>query len=265
MSAPATASAPPSSRMLLKKLAIPCALLLVWVFFIFKLDGDALTGKENARLLFTGARNLSQLLIEYSIIATLSLGMFMVILSSHIDLSVGSGVGLTGGIAAVLVSQKGWPAPAALGTALLCALALWFIIGTLVVRQKMPSFIITLGGLLIFKGLFWLVIDNATIPVSQGGRDNLYSLLTTWYLPKSTGLALGLAVSAAIAFLQWRGRSERLRFQLPAGSAGALTGRTAAGVLAVMTVVLVCNEFRGVPLSLLIMAAAAAAVWFLTE
>lgn len=264
MSPPITSSVTLLSRIPVKTLALPCALVLVWLFFIFKLDGATLTGGNGGRLLFIGARNLSQLLIEYSIIATLSLGMFMVILCSHIDLSVGSGVGLTGGLAAVLVTQKDWPAPAALGAALLCALVLWFVIGNLVVRQKMPSFIITLGGLLIFKGLFWLVIDNGTVPVSPGGKDNLYSILTTGSLSKTVGLTVGAAVVLVMALLQWRSRQERIRWQLPPGSLAALAGRVAVGAAAVMAVVLVCNQFRGVPYSLLIMSAMAAVVYFLT-
>lgn len=253
-----------SRRDLLQKLAMPCALLLVWLFFVLKIDGDALSGKEQARFLFLSARNLSHLFVEFSIIATLSLGMFLVILTSHIDLSVGSGVGLTGGIAAVLVTTKGWPAPAGLAAALLCALVLWFGIGLLVVRQKMPSFIITLGGLLIFKGLFWLVIDNGTVPVSPDGRDNLYSLLTTWYLPKSGGLVLGAVVAGGIAFLQWRNRRERLRYDLSVPGAGAQSVKTATGALSVMAVVLVCNAHLGVSLPLLIMATVAAVIYFLT-
>lgn len=263
MSSPVTPS-PLLSRIPFKALALPCALLLVWLFFIFKLDGATLVGGQDGRLMFIGARNLSQLLIEYSIIATLSLGMFMVILCSHIDLSVGSGVGLTGGLAAVLITQKGWPAPAALGAGLLCALGLWLVIGNLVVRQKMPSFIITLGGLLIFKGLFWLVIDNGTVAVSPGGKDNLYSILTTGSLTKTEGLIGGALICAVIAFLQWRGRQERIRWQLPPGGMAAFAGRVAVFAVAVMAVVLICNQFRGVPYSLLIMSAMAAMVYFLT-
>jgi hypothetical protein len=48
------------------------------------------------------------------------------------------------------------------------ALVLWTLMGALIVGQRIPSFIITLGGLLIFKGLFWLVIQNATVPVARG-------------------------------------------------------------------------------------------------
>lgn len=111
---------------------------------------------------FLGARNLSLLMTELAITATLALGMLLVILPGHIDLSVGSGVGLLGGIASVLIFEHRWPAPAAMAAALLIGLVIWFGMGNLVVRQRMPAFIITLGGLLIFKGLFWLVIHNST-------------------------------------------------------------------------------------------------------
>ena len=151
----------------IRNLAMPLALIAIAAFF-------AVT--EPA---FNGSRNLTQLLIEFSVVATLALGMFMIILTGNIDLSVGSGVGLIGGIAAVLVFQHEWSAPLAMLAGLLAAVLLWALMGSLIVKQRIPSFIITLGGLLIFKGLFWLVIQNSTIPVSRGDEDNLYSLLTT--------------------------------------------------------------------------------------
>src|SRR5436189_147192 len=145
-----------------RNLAMPMALVAIAVFF---------AAKEPA---FLGARNLTQLLIEFSIVATLALGMFMIILTGNIDLSVGSGVGLVGGVSAVLVFQHNWSAPLAMLAGLVVALLLWTLMGTLIVKQRIPSFIITLGGLLIFKGLFWLVIQNSTIPVTRGD-DNLFS------------------------------------------------------------------------------------------
>ena len=160
----------------IRNLAMPLALIAIAAFFAVK---------EPA---FIGSRNLTQLLIEFSIVATLALGMFMIILTGNIDLSVGSGVGLIGGIAAVLVFQHEWSAPMAMLAGLVVAMLLWTLMGALIVKQRIPSFIITLGGLLIFKGLFWLVIQNSTIPVSRGDEDNLYSLLTTYYLPNNAGL-----------------------------------------------------------------------------
>ena len=132
---------------------MPLALIGLCVFF---------TLRESA---FFGPRNFTQLIVEFSITGTLALGMFMILLTGQIDLSVGSGVGLVGGIAAVLVFQHGWSAPAAMFAAFIVAIVLWTLMGSLIVGQRIPSFIITLGGLLIFKGRFWLVIQNSTVPV----------------------------------------------------------------------------------------------------
>jgi len=71
---------------------------------------------------------------------------------------------------------------------------------------------VPLGGLLIFKGLFWLVIHNSTIPIVQGGRDNLYSLLTTYYLPPPLGYALA-AMDTNTLSLVYLGVSKTARNQ----------------------------------------------------
>src|SRR5437868_7844187 len=159
---------------------------------------------------FLSARNLRLLTTELSITDTLAMGMLLVILPGNIDLSAGSGVGLLGGIASVLVFEHRWPAPLAMGTALLIGILIWFCMGNLIVRQRMPAFIITLGGLLIFKGLFWLVIHNSTIPIVQGGHDNLYSLLTTYYLPPLLGYALAASIVVFLIVTQLRSRNARM-------------------------------------------------------
>src|SRR2546428_2834532 len=161
---------------------------------------------------FLGARNLSLLMTELSITATLALGMLLIILPGHIDLSAGSGVGLLGGIASVLVFEHRWPAPLGMGAALLIGILIWFWMGNVIVRQRMPAFIITLGGLLIFKGLFWLVIHNSTIPIVQGGQDNFYSLLTTYYLPPRFGYALAASIVAFLVFSQLRPPHARTEY-----------------------------------------------------
>src|SRR5438046_9906053 len=75
---------------------------------------------------FLSARNLSLLTTELSITATLAMGMLLVILPGNIDLSAGSGVGLLGGIASVLVFGHNWPAALAMGIALFRGLRIWF-------------------------------------------------------------------------------------------------------------------------------------------
>ena len=91
-----------------RELPIAIALLAICAFFAVK---------EPA---FLGARNLSMLVTELSITATLAMGMLLILLPGHIDLSAGSGVGLLGGIASVLVFHYHLPAPAALGLGFLC-------------------------------------------------------------------------------------------------------------------------------------------------
>jgi len=236
-----------------KSLALPLALVAVAAFFALK---------EPA---FLGARNLTQLLIEFSTVGTLALGIFLVILTGNIDLSIGSGVGLIGGLAAVLIFKHEWSAPAALGVGFAAAVLLWVVMGTLIVKQRIPSFIITLGGLLVFKGLFWLVIESSTVPVSRGDEDNLYSLLTTYYLPHAAGLALAGVVGAVVTLLVWRGRAARASRSLAVASPVKTLAAPLLGTAGALALVVVCNQFRGVPLSLVVLSAATALIYFLTR
>ncbi len=200
----------------LQTLAMPLALIGICIFFALR---------ESA---FIGPRNLTQLLVEFSITGTLALGMFMILLTGQIDLSVGSGVGLIGGLAAVLATQQAWPAPLALVAGTLVAVILWALMGALIVRHRIPAFIITLGGLLVFKGLFWLVIQNSTVPVTRGDQDNLYSLLTTYYLPAPAGLVLAAGVLGVLGLAGWRSRSARITHGLPVAAPGTLALRRIA-------------------------------------
>jgi D-xylose transport system permease protein len=240
------------NKLTLRDFSIAIALVLVCAFFAFMSPE------------FLGARNLSLLMTELSITATLAMGMLMIILTGNIDLSVGSGVGLLGGIASVLVFEHNWPAAGAMGAGLVAGLAVWWLMGNLIVRERIPSFIITLGGLLIFKGLFWLVIHNATIPVVQGGQTNLYSLLTTFYLPPVFGFGLALIIAAALGYAALGSRKSRREygFEVEDGELAFLKWFVAAQL--VFLVVLVANQFRGIPLPALILGTVAFIVYVIT-
>lgn len=205
---------------------------------------------------FLSARNLSQLSIEVAATAVLALGMLLIIVPGHIDLSVGSGLGLMGGVAAVLVVQQDVPAPAALLLSILLSVGLYAAMGALIVREKIPSFIITLGGLLVFKGVHWLVIRSETVPVVRGGESNLYSILTTWYVPPLWGLVLAALLASLLGVAAWRNHQRRRAHGL-AGDGEAVFLRWFVIAQALLLATLVLNQYRGVPLSLLILAATA--------
>lgn len=229
------------------------ALALIWTFFAV------------ASPAFSSARNLSNLAVEFSITAVLALGMLLVILTGQIDLSVGSGVGLLGGIAAVLLFEHAWPAPLAMLAAVAVALVLWLGMGALIVTQRIPAFIITLAGLLVFRGLHWKTIHNSTIPVSRGGGDNVYSALTTWYLPPLWSTLLGAAVWALLAVGLFKARQRRQGFGLGVDTPEVFGLRLLVVGQLLALFVLVCNGYQGIPLSALILATAAFALWVLTQ
>jgi D-xylose transport system permease protein len=213
---------------------------------------------------FLSSRNLSQLAIELSATAVLSLGMLLIIVPGHIDLSVGSGLGLVGGLAAVLITGKGLSAPLALLVSALVSVCIYAGMGAIIVREKIPSFIITLGGLLVFKGVHWLVINNSTIPVVTGGDQNVYSILTTYYLPPALGYVMAAVIVAALGFAAFNNVKKRKARKLEVDAEGAFLSWFLSAQLLVLFVV-VLNQYRGLPLSLIVLGVTAFVIHVLSQ
>ena len=205
------------------------------------------------------------LMVELSVTATLAVGMLLIILPGHIDLSAGSGVGLLGGVAAVLVFRGGLPAPVALSLAFVLGLLLWGVMGLAIVRLRIQAFIITLGGLLLFKGLFWLVIESSTVPILRGEDGNLYSSLTTWHVPPAAGLIGWVAVVGLCCWQAIADRRLRQRAKMSIQTGELLFLRLLVTAQALLLVVLVSNLYRGVPLPFLVLVALALGVDWLTR
>ena len=241
------------TKLTLRDFSLLFSLLVIGTFF-------ALAAPQ-----FLSSRNLSMLAVELAITATLALGMLLVILPGHIDLSVGSGVGLMGGIASVLIFNHHWPAGAAIAVSVAVALLLWMAMGSLIVRQRIPAFIITLGGLLIFKGAFWLVIGSRTIPVVAGGQSNLYSLLTTFYFPPVASAVLVALVFAGLAGLSLRARRRRSALGFAVDDAEVAFLKLFLTAQGLLLFVLTVNQFRGIPLPVVILGCVALVIQVITR
>jgi len=202
--------------------------------------------------------------IEMAVTATLALGMLLVLLPGQIDLSVGSGVGLIGGIAAVLIFHEHWNAFAAMGVGVVAALLIWGLMGTLIIRYRVPAFIITLGGLLVFKGLFWKVIDSETIPVVVGASENPLSMLTTYYLPPIHGFILFAVIAYFIVQAKFRERKQRSQYGFELESVATSFLKTFIALQAILLGLLLLNQFRGIPLSVVVLGVVAFAVHMVT-
>jgi D-xylose transport system permease protein len=228
------------------------ALLVIWLFLAWQ------------QPVFLSPRNISLLSIELSITAILALGMLVVLLPGQIDLSAGSGVGLTGAIAAVLIIWWQVPAPLALLIAAAFGVVVWSAMGAIIIIERIPAFIITLSGLLIFKGLHWLVIENQTVPIVSGGGSNIYSQLTTFYLSPMAGYAVAGFVVLVLAAAKLRARRQRKSYGTPVEDIQTTLLKLLVTAEFVLLMVLLTNQYRGVPLAALILVAVAFGVHILT-
>jgi D-xylose transport system permease protein len=132
------------------------------------------------------------------------------------------------------------------------------------VRTGIPAFIVTLGGLLVFRGLFWLTIKSSTVPVTEGGEPNLYAALASSYLSRSAGLALTAGFAAGAAGLMWQRRRTRRAAGLELETTESAMLKVFVAAQAVLLMVLICNRYRGVPVAFLILCAAASWTHVLT-
>ena len=238
----------------IRDFALVISLGVVWIFF-YLMDPH-----------FIGSRNLTNLAIEFSMASILALGMLLIILSGEIDLSVGSGVGLAGGIACVLImSDTPFAAPLAMLAATGVTVLLWFLMGKLITSQGVPSFIITLGGMLVFRGAFEKVIKNDTVAVTKGIEENFLSILTTHYFPGWQSLLIFAVVSALlyVGMLNKRKKEKEFGFEVEEFEKSFLKVFVVIQVLLLMT--LIMNQNKGVPLSFLILGITALFIHTLTK
>jgi D-xylose transport system permease protein len=236
------------NRLATRELSMLVALAAIWAFFAWQ------------EPVFLSSRNLSLLSVELAITAVLALGMLVVLLPGQIDLSAGSGVGLAGAVAAVLVFWHGVPAPVALLLATVGAVLVWSAMGALIAIERIPAFIMTLGGLLVFRGLHWLVIENQTVPVVEGGGENLYSLLTTYFLSPAAGYGLAAVTVAAIVASTLQARRRRLAHGFAVDDGELTFLKLFVQAQLVLLAVIVTNGYRGVPVALVVLGVVAVLV-----
>lgn len=212
-------------------------LVVVWILAAYFTHG-----------VFLEARNFSNLMRQMAVTGILSIGMLMVIVSSHIDLSVGSLVGFTG-MAAALAQTSASPSLAeSLLVAILLGLAAGAVQGALVAYGEVPSFIVTLGGLLVWRGVTKGVSSGQTVPL----RVTEFQTLGQEYLSTRAGVIIAiLAIVCVIATVLWRHRA-RQRLSLPAWSAMQIAARILLPTALILFLTIALNSYAGVPIPVLI-------------
>jgi D-xylose transport system permease protein len=222
----------------LAEVRVILAIALIWVIF------------QSQESRFLTAVNLTNLALQIAAVGTISIGVVLVLLLGEIDLSVGAVSGLAAAVMASLSAKAGWPAVPAILAALGTGAAIGLFQGTVTTRLEIPSFVVTLAGLLGWQGALLAVLGKTgTVNLTAPG---IVDLANTFYSDAVGWIIAGLAVAAIVggALLN---RRRRTRAGLRAEPLAALVLRLVAATVAIVGAVAILNADRGVPLALLIL------------
>ncbi|GIJ46492.1 ABC transporter permease [Virgisporangium aliadipatigenens] len=202
---------------------------------------------------FLSAENLTNLALQMAATGTISLGLVLVILLGEIDLSAGSVSGLCAVVMTILYVRHGWNPAAAVAVALAVAALIGALHGFMFTRLGIPSFVVTLAGLIGWQGLMlYLLGRGGTINLPFDGA--VAKLSDTW-LPPWAGFLLAALIVGIRTGSVLNGRRMRRAAGLPVPSGRWSALRLVGLAVALAAVAAVLSADRGVPLLLLIFAA----------
>jgi D-xylose transport system permease protein len=222
----------------------------IWTFFQF----------QNDRFLSPG--NLTNLMLQQAAVATISIGVVLILLLGEIDLSVAAVSGLCASVMAVLIVNRGVPPMLAVLAALGLGAVIGLFNGFMITRFRIPSFVVTLAGSLAWVGLQLLVLgETGTVNL---GEKFVMGLTYTFFPPVIGWIVAALAIALTLVFALL-GRAHRMAAGLPVGSIRGLTVRIAIIGAAFVAMIAVVNQDRGLPLVVGIVFLLALAFAYLTE
>ncbi|MQB42299.1 multiple monosaccharide ABC transporter permease [Rhizobium sp. ICMP 5592] len=217
--------------------------------------------------------NLTNLVLQNSFIVVMALGMLLIIVAGHIDLSVGSVVGFVGAVAAVLVVQ--WQVNLVLAT-IIC-LAMGALVGAwhgyFVAYHRIPSFIVTLSGMLVFRGLTYAIINMTGSGSSIGPFPPAFQIMATGFLPDffdiggihGTSILLTVAIPIVMFFLSWRRRQVNEKHGIDVEPMSFFIGQNLLLFAATLFLGYQISSAKGLPNVLIVMLVLIAIYAFVTQ
>lgn len=195
--------------------------------------------------------NVTNLIMQNSYILILAIGMMLVIITGHIDLSVGSVVAFTGAVSAIMLTSWGLPTLMVVPAVLLLGGLIGAWQGFWVAYVRVPAFIVTLAGMLVFRGATLAALGGESIARLPSSLRSLSS----GFLPGQGGegphlptLLLGAVGAAAIVWIQWRSRARSRGYGLPVQPVGVTVTSSAVVVAAVLAFTYVLAQYNGLPI-----------------
>ncbi|MBD3931424.1 sugar ABC transporter permease [Streptomyces chumphonensis] len=200
---------------------------------------------------FLSAQNVSNLSVYIVGTGLIAVGIVFVLLLGEIDLSVGSVSGLAGAVFAVLAVNEGITEWLALLVALLTGALAGAVHGFFFARVGVPAFVVTLAGLLFWNGLMLQVLSSdGTVNLD---KDGLVGSMTSHFFT-DVAAAYGLALLAVLGYFaaQWSEHRRRVGVGVPARPLSEIAVRTGALALAAFLLAYTLNQYKGLPLALVI-------------
>ena len=242
----------------LREYGLLFALIAIMVFFQIVTDGTLLKPV-----------NITNLFLQNSYIIIMALGMLMVIVAGHIDLSVGSVMGFVGAMAAVMIVSWGLPVAVAVPLCLIVGILIGAAQGYFVAFWKIPSFIVTLAGMLVFRGLsLWLLAGQSIGPFPKS-----FQALSTGFIPdlfgvgkpNVTALAAGVIAVCVLIWLGLKARARNAQYGIEDEPTAFFVARNAIVGAALLFVTWKLAGFRGLPNVLISMVVLTVIYAFITE
>ncbi|MBB4067223.1 multiple monosaccharide ABC transporter permease [Gellertiella hungarica] len=218
---------------------------------------------------FLSAQNITNLFLQNSYVIIMALGMLLVIVAGHIDLSVGSVAAFVGAIAAVMSVNMGLPVYVVVPAGLLCGAVIGAAQGYWIAYWRIPSFIVTLAGMLVFRGLtLWLLGGQNIGPFSKG-----FQSLSTGFIPdlfavnrpNLTAVVVVVIAAALMVWLGWRARKRDAAYGIQQEPSAIFYIRNAIMAAALVFVGWKLASFRGLPNVLIVMTVLTILYAFFTE
>lgn len=226
------------------------ALVVIMLYFTIKTGGG-----------FIEARNISNLINQAGYVAILAIGMTLILILKHIDLSVGYVAGFSGAVVAILMTKFGLNEWVAIPIVLVLGMIIGLYQGTLVTRVGVPAFVTTLAGMFMFRGLLSLTLqETGTIIVPNKG----FNALSNGFIPDIPGLNLGfhgltvlIGVVAVILIInsQIKARRNKLKYNFKTATMPVFIVKLVFISIIIMSIIILLAKYSGIPWTAVIVAA----------
>jgi putative multiple sugar transport system permease protein len=234
------------------------ALVFIMIFFWISTDG-----------ILMRPVNITNLLLQNSYIIIMAIGMLLIIVTGVVDLSVGSVCGFIGGLAAVLMVRYHFNVYVTMLICLAVGAAIGAWNGFWVAYQKIPAFIVTLAGMLIFRGLvLWLLGGESVGPFPEEFQRIASGFIPDFFHNPGfhlTSIVIGVILSIIIVFLDFRSRRNNQKYEFEVLPLPFFIVKNLVVVAAIMGLCIVMASYKGLPNVLVLMGVLAVIYTIITD